>query len=94
MGFAEVARHRSKAVTVYRQGDIDHLINEEPNRHAAHFAALHGPCAASMGFRVVDAQHAYERALSLGAAHSGKILPSCPTLLSANVLESGRGLAA
>jgi len=38
MGFAEVARHRSKAVTVYRS-------------HAARFAALHGPCAASMGFR-------------------------------------------
>jgi 4-hydroxyphenylpyruvate dioxygenase len=42
MGFAEVARHRSKAVTVYRQGDIDHLISEEPNTHAAEalFAAM------------------------------------------------------
>jgi len=55
MGFAEVARHRSKAVTVYRQGDIDHLINEDT--HAAHFAALHRPCAASMGFRVVNSTH-------------------------------------
>jgi 4-hydroxyphenylpyruvate dioxygenase len=64
MGFAEVARHRSKAITVYRQGDVDYLVNEEPNTHAARFAALHGPCAASMGFRVVDAAHVYERALS------------------------------
>jgi 4-hydroxyphenylpyruvate dioxygenase len=67
MGFAKVARHRSKAITVYRQGDIDYLVNEEPNTQAARFAALHGPCAASMGFRVVDAAHAYRRALSLGA---------------------------
>jgi 4-hydroxyphenylpyruvate dioxygenase len=67
MGFAKVAKHRSKAITVYRQGDVDYLVNEEPNTHAARFAALHGPCAASMGFRVVDAAHAYQRALGLGA---------------------------
>jgi 4-hydroxyphenylpyruvate dioxygenase len=40
------------------------LVNEEPNTQAARFAVLHGPCAASMGFRVVDAAHAYKRALS------------------------------
>jgi 4-hydroxyphenylpyruvate dioxygenase len=67
MGFAKVARHRSKAISLYRQGDIDYLVNQEPNTQAARFAALHGPCAASMGFRVVDAAHAYERAVSLGA---------------------------
>jgi 4-hydroxyphenylpyruvate dioxygenase len=67
MGFAKVAKHRSKAITVYRQGDVDYLVNEEPNMHAARFAPLHGPCAASMGFRVVDAAHAYQRALGLGA---------------------------
>ena len=67
MGFAKVARHRSRAITVYRQGDIDYVVNEEPNTHASRFAALHGPCAASMGFHVVDAAHAYERAVSLGA---------------------------
>ena len=67
MGFAKVAKHRSKTITVYRQGDVDYLVNEEPNTHAARFAALHGPCAASMGFRVVDAAHAYQRALGLGA---------------------------
>ena len=67
MGFAEVAKHRTKAITVYRQGDVDYLVNEEPNTHGARFAARHGPCAASMGFRVVDAAHAHQRALSLGA---------------------------
>jgi len=67
MGFSKVARHRTKAITVYRQGDVDYLVNEEPNTQASRFAALHGPCAASMGFRVVDAAQAHERAVSLGA---------------------------
>jgi hypothetical protein len=62
MGFAKVARHRSKAITVYRQGDVDYLVNEEPNTHAARFAALHGPCAASMGFRALT-QHMLTNAL-------------------------------
>ena len=30
MGYAPVARHRTKKITVYRQGDINYLVNEEP----------------------------------------------------------------
>jgi 4-hydroxyphenylpyruvate dioxygenase len=67
MGFAPVARHRAKAITLYRQGDVNYLVNEEPGSHAARFAAAHGPCASSMAFRVVDAQHAWRRAVELGA---------------------------
>jgi 4-hydroxyphenylpyruvate dioxygenase len=67
MGFVPVARHRSKAVTLYRQGDVNYLVNEEPGSHAARFAAAHGPCAPSMAFRVVDARFAYERAIAHGA---------------------------
>lgn len=67
MGFEPVARHKTRAITLYRQGDVNYLVNEEPGGHAARFAAEHGPCAPSMAFRVVDARHAYERALSLGA---------------------------
>lgn len=66
MGFTPVARHRSKAVTLYRQGDVNYLVNEEPGSHATRFAAAHGPCAPSMAF-VVDACLAYERALAHGA---------------------------
>ena len=67
MGFSAVARHRRKAITLYRQGDVNYLVNEEPGSHAVNFARAHGPCAASMAFRVVDAKHAYDRALALGA---------------------------
>jgi 4-hydroxyphenylpyruvate dioxygenase len=67
MGFTAVARHRHKAITLYRQGEVDYLVNEEPGSHAVTFADAHGPCAASMAFRVVDAAHAYARAIAGGA---------------------------
>ncbi len=71
MGFTAVARHRTKAITLYRQGEVDYLVNEEPGSHAVTFAASHGPCAASMAFRVADAKHAYERAIAGGAEPVG-----------------------
>jgi 4-hydroxyphenylpyruvate dioxygenase len=67
MGFTAVARHRRRHITLYRQGDVNYLVNEEPGSHAVRFAAAHGPCASSMAFRVVDARQAYDRAISLGA---------------------------
>lgn len=67
LGFAPVARHRTRAITVYRQGDVDYLVNEDPDSQAVAFAAEHGPCAPSMGLRVVDAAHAYRRGLELDA---------------------------
>ena len=67
MGFIEVARHRSKDVVLYRQGDINFIINKEPTGAAHYFAAEHGPSACGMAFRVDDAHQAYRRALQLGA---------------------------
>jgi 4-hydroxyphenylpyruvate dioxygenase len=67
MGFVAVARHRTKKITVYRQGDVNYLVNEQPGTQGFDFVAAHGPCAPSMAFRVVDAEKAYQRALSLGA---------------------------
>ncbi|SMH62065.1 4-hydroxyphenylpyruvate dioxygenase [Azospirillum agricola] len=67
MGFKAVARHRSKAVTLYRQGDINFIVNAEPDSFARRFAEAHGPCACAMAFRVADARYAFERAVSLGA---------------------------
>ena len=67
MGFVPVAQHRSKAITLYRQGDINYLLNAEPGSHAAEFVQDHGPCAPAMAWRVVDAEMALKRALDLGA---------------------------
>src|ERR1700709_1816658 len=58
MGYVEVARHRSKAISLYRQGGINYVLNRETDTHAVRFIAAHGPCAPSMAWRVVDARHA------------------------------------
>jgi len=67
MGFAAIARHRHKDVTLYRQGEINFIINAEPDSFAQRFARLHGPSICAIAFRVKDAALAYRRAIELGA---------------------------
>jgi 4-hydroxyphenylpyruvate dioxygenase len=67
LGFTKVAHHRSKDVALYRQGDINFIVDNEPKSAAAYFAAEHGPSACGMAFRVRDSHQAYARALELGA---------------------------
>ncbi|GAB4387731.1 4-hydroxyphenylpyruvate dioxygenase [Albidovulum sp.] len=67
MGYALTGRHRRKAVELWQQGDITFLLNAEPASFAARFVAEHGPCAPSMGWRVVDARHAFDHAVARGA---------------------------
>ncbi len=67
LGFTLVAKHRSKDVVLYRQGEINFIVNREPKSIAAYFAAEHGPSACGLAFRVKDAHKAYARAIELGA---------------------------
>jgi 4-hydroxyphenylpyruvate dioxygenase len=67
MGFTRIARHRSKDVDLWRQGEINLIANYEPRSPAAYFAAEHGPSACGMAFRVKNARHAYDEAIARGA---------------------------
>jgi 4-hydroxyphenylpyruvate dioxygenase len=67
MGFPVSARHRSKNVTLHRQGDVNFIVNAEPESYAQQFAREHGPSACAMAFRVKDAAKAFKRAIELGA---------------------------
>ncbi|MGH6932995.1 MAG: 4-hydroxyphenylpyruvate dioxygenase [Dongiaceae bacterium] len=67
LGFSAVARHRSKKVTLYRQGDVNFVLNAEPDSFAQAFARVHGPSVCAIAFRVKDAGAALRRAISLGA---------------------------
>lgn len=67
MGFTPIAKHKSKQVTLYKQGDVNFIINHEPNSFAQRFAQAHGPCVCAIAFRVADAAYAYNRAIKLGA---------------------------
>ncbi len=51
MGFAPVLKHRTRPITVYRQGGVNFLINEDPDSFAADFAQQHGPSACGFAIR-------------------------------------------
>jgi 4-hydroxyphenylpyruvate dioxygenase len=67
MGFRAVAKHRHKDVLLYRQGEINFIVNAEPRSFAQHFARRHGPSVCAIAFRVKDAARAYARARDLDA---------------------------
>jgi 4-hydroxyphenylpyruvate dioxygenase len=51
MGFCAVLRHKNRPITVYRQGGVHFLINEDPDSFAADFAKAHGPSACGFAIR-------------------------------------------
>jgi 4-hydroxyphenylpyruvate dioxygenase len=67
MGFAALAKHKRRDIVLFRQGEINFLLNREAAGPQADFAKAHGPSACAMGFRVKDAPHALKHALSQGA---------------------------
>ena len=76
MGFTAVARHRSKDVLRFRQGDINFILNMEPSGQPAEFRRVHGPSANAMAFRVKDAALALKLAVERGATPvSGPVGP-------------------
>jgi 4-hydroxyphenylpyruvate dioxygenase len=84
MGFTAIARHRTKNVTLYRQGEINFIINAEPDSFGQRFARLHGPSVCAIAIRVQDAAFAYKRALELGAwgfdNHTGPMELNIPAI--------------
>ncbi len=81
-GFVAASTHPTKAVTRYKQGRINLLLNREPDSHAASFYASHGPSASAMAFRVSDAKAAYANAIAAGAkpAPAGAVLDNIPAV--------------
>jgi 4-hydroxyphenylpyruvate dioxygenase len=62
LGFRLAGRHRSKAVTLHRNGDVNLVLNAEPDSAASERFEQHGPCVAAMAFRVDDPERALARA--------------------------------
>ncbi|MBC7420833.1 MAG: 4-hydroxyphenylpyruvate dioxygenase [Bdellovibrio sp.] len=67
MGFSEIAKIEGKNIKLFRQGDINFILNLEPNTFAASFVKAHGPSVVSTGFRVGDASQAFAEAIKRGA---------------------------
>lgn len=67
LGFTEVAKHRRKDVWLFKQNDINFIVNGQPSSQAEEFAREHGPSVCGMAFRVADADLAMQHALANGA---------------------------
>ncbi|MDO9527055.1 MAG: 4-hydroxyphenylpyruvate dioxygenase [Gemmobacter sp.] len=67
MGYVLTARHKTRAIELWQQGDITYILNDDPASQARRFVDDHGPCAPSMGWRVVDADKAFAHAVAKGA---------------------------
>lgn len=67
LGFAKTARHKTKSVAVFQQGDIRLVINTESRGFANSSYLVHGASAYAMGLLVEDARAAHLRARALGA---------------------------
>ncbi len=84
LGFAAVAKHRHKDVTLYKQGEAHFIINAEPRSFAQNFARRHGPSVCAIAFRVRDARRAYEGLLEAGAwgveGHAGPMELNIPAI--------------
>jgi 4-hydroxyphenylpyruvate dioxygenase len=67
MGFRPVARHRSREVTLYRQGAMNLVVNAHPDDARASATEGGHPVLSAVGLRVRDARLAFERCVALGA---------------------------
>jgi 4-hydroxyphenylpyruvate dioxygenase len=77
MGFARAGQHRSKDVSLHRQGDVHLIINSEKESFARSYVEQHGASVCALAFRVDDAQRAVERALRFRAQiFRGKVGPN------------------
>ena len=65
MGFRRAGRHRSKDVTLYRQGDVNLILNSDPKSVARTHFVEHGPSVCAIGFRTEDPVRALNRATAL-----------------------------
>jgi 4-hydroxyphenylpyruvate dioxygenase len=63
MGFARAGQHKSKDVSLHRQGDVHLILNAEKDSFARSYVEQHGTSVCALAFRVDDAQRAVERAM-------------------------------
>ncbi len=74
LGFAAIAKHRSKDVVLYRQGHINFIINHEPSSFAQAFAKVHGPSICAFAIRVKNSADCLKHVVQQGAqAYNGDV---------------------
>ncbi|RZM00188.1 MAG: sugar phosphate isomerase/epimerase and 4-hydroxyphenylpyruvate domain-containing protein, partial [Variovorax sp.] len=89
LGFRRVGRHRSKAVSLYRQGEAHLLVNAQPDSFASERFAAHGTSVCALGLRAADPQAAVERATSMRSQRHDSPLGPGETAVPAIVAPGG-----
>lgn len=76
LGFQKTGQHKSKDVSLYQQGDINLVLNSEPDSFAQHYYAIHGPSLCASAFKVSNAEQALTRAKQYGChTYEGRLGP-------------------
>lgn len=77
LGFARAGQHRSKDVSLLRQGDINIVLNAEPYSFAHNFFESHGPSLCATALRVRNGAQALQRACDYrGQPYRGLVGPN------------------
>jgi 4-hydroxyphenylpyruvate dioxygenase len=81
MGFRPIARHRSREVLLYRQGDLNIVVNAHPADGGACAGEPAPPALSAIALRVRDARAAYRWVLERG----GWEVPTHPEAMELNI---------
>jgi len=77
LGFRRAGRHRTKDVTLFRQGGINLVLNAEPDSFAHSYFLVHGPSVCAIGLRCSDELQALSRAEAFGCTRfEGRVGPN------------------
>lgn len=76
-GFTKVAENQEQMLALYRQGQINFIVNSNPKSYAVDFYKKHGPCVSGMGFYVENSEAGYSEVIKRG----GQPIKTATTLL-------------
>ncbi len=77
LGFRHAGRHRSKDVLLYRQGDVNLIVNAEKDSFAHSYFLMHGPSICAIALSADDEIQALSRAEAFGAKRfDGRVGPN------------------
>lgn len=67
LGFVQVGTNHDHSKSLYRQGQVDVLVNQDKRSYGWHFFEKHGPCVSGFTFIVNNSLQAHHEAISRGA---------------------------
>ena len=90
MGFRRAGKHRTKDVTLYRQGAINLVLNAEHDSFAHSYFLMHGPSICAIGLKTQDELQALSRAEAFNCTrYEGRVGPNELHIPAIRALDGG-----